>query len=488
MSLTIADAPVAPLKAGDVLAGKYRIERVLGAGGMGVVVAARHLDLDEMVAVKFLHQAPLGDGEAAARFLREARAAVKIRSEHVARVIDVGRFDHGAPYIVMEYLQVEDLAALVQSGPLEQEDAVDYVLQACDAMVEAHSIGIVHRDLKPANLFLTRRPDASALIKVLDFGISKFEPTGAPEAAITKTSAVIGSPYYMSPEQLRSAKEVDERTDVWSLGVILFELLAGQPPFQGESLPALLTAIVMAEPAPLRRLRPSVTPGLEAVVLRALQKDRDARYLSVGELAGALADFAPARSRALLEKISKVAGLRPSLLPAAARLSDPSVTPAAAIPGTMTAGTWANTGQGEDKPRRRGLWLLASLTAGGGLLALALAMSRWSSAPETPSPPSSAALPIAAQALATAPAAPAPPPVPDAPASVATEAADPVPPSIAPSSKPMLRQPQRAVRRSVVVGEGARSIPAVAAPEPVSTAAPVPSAGPKKRSLVIELK
>src|SRR5258708_827003 len=217
----------APLTQGDILAGKYRVEQVLGKGGMGVVVAATDTQLERRVAIKFLLPEYAEHKEASQRFLREARAAVKIHSEHVARVIDVGTMENGAPYMVMEYLQGTDLAGtLDERVTLPVEEAVAYVLEACDAIAEAHSVGIVHRDLKPANLFLASQPDGSIKIKVLDFGISKaMMTTTGMDPSLTRTTSMMGSPLYMSPEQMRSAKHVDPRTDVWALGVILYESL-----------------------------------------------------------------------------------------------------------------------------------------------------------------------------------------------------------------------------------------------------------------------
>ena len=245
--------------AGDVLAGKYRVERVLGQGGMGVVVAAHHLQLDEKVALKFLLPEALGNPEALARFEREARAAVKIKSEHVARVSDVGRLDSGAPYMVMEYLEGGDLQAwLIERGPMPVEQAVEFVLQACEAIAEAHALGIVHRDLKPANLFCVRRADGLLSVKVLDFGISKVTAPGAGDSSMTRTSAVMGSPLYMSPEQIQSSKRVDARSDVWSLGVILYQLVSGQTPFDAEEVMELAVKIATGEPARLQAARPDV--------------------------------------------------------------------------------------------------------------------------------------------------------------------------------------------------------------------------------------
>ena len=216
------------VREGEILAGKYRVERLLGSGGMGMVVAAHHLDLDEKVALKLLLPGAATNPMLVARFVREARAAAKIKSEHVARVTDVGQLEDGSPYMVMEHLEGSDLAAyLTRTGPLPVAEAVDFVLQACEALAEAHGLGIVHRDLKPANLFCVQRVDDQRSIKVLDFGISKISVDTASQS-LTQTSALMGSPLYMSPEQMQSARTVDARADIWSLGVILFELLAGR--------------------------------------------------------------------------------------------------------------------------------------------------------------------------------------------------------------------------------------------------------------------
>jgi serine/threonine protein kinase len=194
------------VREGELLAGKYRVERVLGEGGMGVVVAARHVELDERVALKFLLPGTLGQPDAVARFLREARAAARIRSEHVARVTDVGTLETGVPYMVMEFLEGADLSRILREhGPLPIEDAVDYVVQTCEAIADAHALGIIHRDLKPANLMLVTRSDGGSCVKVLDFGISKVSGPGQDAMAMTSTSTILGSPIYMSPEQMTSS-------------------------------------------------------------------------------------------------------------------------------------------------------------------------------------------------------------------------------------------------------------------------------------------
>jgi len=217
--LTTVVMAAAALREGDLLAGKYRIDRVLGQGGMGLVLAAFHLELEQPVAVKVLHPELAERGDAAAPFRREARAAAKIKSEHVVRVLDVGTLDGGGAYMVMEYLEGNDLSEEMQRrGQLPVYETLDFMLQACEAVSEAHIAGIIHRDLKPANLFLSRRPDCSRVAKVLDFGISKsVVPGSTSDPSLTITSTIMGSPLYMSPEQMRSAKHVDARTDIWSL-------------------------------------------------------------------------------------------------------------------------------------------------------------------------------------------------------------------------------------------------------------------------------
>jgi serine/threonine-protein kinase len=311
---------------------------------MGVVVEARHLALEERVALKFLLPTVMSRPEAAERFLREARAAAKIKSEHVARVSDVGTLESGAPYMVMEFLEGSDLAHLVHDkGGLPVQDAVDYLIQGCEAIAEAHSHGIVHRDLKPANLFLTRRRDGSPLVKVLDFGISKRMGPGVDN--LTKTSAAMGSALYMSPEQMQETRGVDHRTDIYALGVSLFELLAGTTPFMAETLPQLCAAVLTGTPRPLRSFRPDVPEPLAEVIARAYERDRALRYQSVGELVVALAPYAPLRSYMALERVAKVCGVEP---PAMARISTPPEGSGSMPPATLPQGERGSVSPGTE--------------------------------------------------------------------------------------------------------------------------------------------
>ncbi len=272
-----------PVNPGDILLGKYRIDKVLGQGGMGVVVAAHHVDLGQRYAIKFLLPTGLTQEEAVARFLREARASARLQSEHVARVHDVGNMENGAPYMVMEYLEGSDLKALLtKQGPLPAETAMSYLAQVCDAIGEAHAAGIVHRDLKPANLFLVRRRNGSPCVKVLDFGISKH--LGGEEVDLTSTNATLGSPLYMSPEQISKSKTVDARTDIWALGVILYELLTGRSPFRAGTALEVVSRILQEEPVPVRQLRPDVPERAEVIIARCLRKRREERFQSVDEI------------------------------------------------------------------------------------------------------------------------------------------------------------------------------------------------------------
>ena len=314
------------IRKGEVVGSKYRIEGVLGVGAMGIVYAAHHLQLDERVALKVLHGELVAYPDAVKRFTREARAAAKIKNEHVTRVFDVGELVDGTPYIVMECLEGEDLARwLAARGALRLDEAIAFVLQACEALIEAHVLGIVHRDLKPSNLFCSRRPDGALSIKVLDFGISKVAALATSVSDVGKTSgakATVGSPFYMSPEQMQSAHDVDHRTDIWALGVILFELLTTQVPFDGESLPEVCIKVATRAPRSLRALRSDIPEEVEATVMKCLEKNPQDRFESLAELAGSLFPFAGKTARVSIERVVQVARRARSAASGA-----PSVTP-----------------------------------------------------------------------------------------------------------------------------------------------------------------
>jgi serine/threonine-protein kinase len=300
---------------GDVIAGKYKVVRMLGRGGMGAVYLAQHEILRQPVAVKLLLPEIAKDHEAVTRFLNEARAAARIRNEHVAQVMDVGDLPNGSAYLVLEYLEGKDLAVLVEEkGQLGITEAVDYTLQALEAVAEAHALGIVHRDLKPANLYLAKRRDGTPLVKVLDFGISKAtNPMAEPgTTGVTNTKAILGSPGYMSPEQVKSSKKVDARSDLWSMGVILYRLLTDEPPFDGETLGEIFAAIIEGPPPPPREYRPEIPEALERVIMKCLERDREKRWSNCAELAAALVPFASEDGAQSADRVSRSLGVAPA--------------------------------------------------------------------------------------------------------------------------------------------------------------------------------
>jgi serine/threonine-protein kinase len=372
----------ATVKPGDVLAGKYRVERVLGQGGMGYVVAARHLQLDQLVAMKFLRKSAGENTESGTRFLREAKAVVKLRNEHIAKVFDVGTLENGDPYIVMEHLDGCDLAALAKERHvLPPEEICEYIMQACEALAEAHSLGIVHRDIKLANLFITRGPAGGPLVKVLDFGISKTNPFGESEHDMTRTASMLGSPRFMSPEQMRDPRAVDGRSDLWSLGVVIYRLASGRPPFEADTLGRLLTMVMHEEEAPLASVRKDLPPGFSDVVSRCLEKEPAHRFANVAELAYALVPFSsdPARAHAAAERIAAVLAL-----PHAPNTGDtsaafpmggqrPSSSPGAGDPGTAAPWVGTHGGMRLRAPRGATIWLgvaLVTMLVGSGLFAM----------------------------------------------------------------------------------------------------------------------
>ncbi len=455
------------VREGDLVAGKYRIGRVLGVGGMGVVVAAQHEQLEQPVAIKFVRDDALDNDDAVERFLREARSAARLRSEHVARVLDVGRLESGAPYMVMEFLEGSDLSkALTRDGPMAVDTAAGLMLQVCEAVAEAHSAGIVHRDLKPENLFLTKTVGGTPKVKVLDFGVSKSMRLGDDsKRKLTGTRAMLGSPLYMAPEQMRSSRDVDARTDVWSLGVVLFELLTGRSPFEAETMPELCLKIVNEPPTPLVSLRPVIPPGLAAVVDRCLEKDRTRRYANAAELALALEPFAPPRSSAFSVR-SAFEALR-ALPP---RVGDLVATIPADAPPAVTApqtasipAAWGTEGvrlsqQAPRKPSAAGPWA-AAVALVLGLSAIVVA-TRLSSVARQPHDAQPAAAPPPVVAIPPA----MPQPATLAPEPPAAEPPAPAPPAIAEPEAPATAKPAES------------SPPRRAASPPVPAAHPAPLA------------
>jgi serine/threonine-protein kinase len=315
------------VRLGEIFQDRYRLESVLGRGAVGVVIGARHLLLDRPVAIKFMLGAASEQPDSIARFVQEARSAARLKSPHVVRVFDVAVLDSGVPYIVMERLEGTDLAAVLRnSGSVGVQRGVDYVLQACEAVAEAHDAGIVHRDLKPANLFLVERTGHESAIKVLDFGIAKSSPTLSPTTLdleegegvvrMTLPRSIMGSPLYMSPEQMESSGDVDARTDIWALGVTLFELVTGKVPFTGTTIVQVYSQMLARETAWLKQMPQDAPPELRYAIGRCLRRNRSERHASVRDLVRALA---PLASRKPLDRT------QPSPTPSFTRFPNPVV-------------------------------------------------------------------------------------------------------------------------------------------------------------------
>lgn len=455
-----------PFEPGNVLLGKYRVESVLGKGGAGIVLAVRHTELDELFAVKLLLPQSLEDEETVNRFTREARASVRLKGEHVVRVHDVGRLENGAPYMLMECLKGKDLKKVVRErGPLPLDEAIFYMLQTCEAISEAHGIGIIHRDLKPSNLFVTQRPNGTPCIKVLDFGISK-QKFGPHSLDLTKTDAILGSPYYMSPEQMARSRDADARSDIWALGVVFYELITGKLPFEGDSLTEIVASVLQDEPVPPGVLRPLLPPQIDAAVLRCLQRKPDLRFQSVAELAQVLTDILalPGVSGAAMADWSSMSSVRmristwtgsipppPSLLPSPppafhpSQLIDSSVSPSPAqnalqepeAVGGATRSAWGATFQrllNTRKNRGTRLAVLALITLAVTSFSIAWLILRPSAELELTPHPEEKEAKIEAAAHP-------PPPIPAAPAESSSAKA---PPSVAPSAQAAPKTPAQA--------------------------------------------
>jgi tRNA A-37 threonylcarbamoyl transferase component Bud32 len=433
---------------------------------MATVVAATHLGLGRKVALKFMRPGVLDDAEATGRFLREARAAATLRSEHVAQVMDVEvDSDSGLPYIVMEYLEGRDLGSVLKTqGVPPVADTVDYLLQACEGLAEAHAKGIVHRDLKPANIFLTRGPDGAPLVKVLDFGISKLnEAAQSGIFQLTQPRSTIGSPQYMSPEQMIASPDVDARADIWALGVMLYELLAGRPPFVAATFVELCLEVTNTAHPPLQRRVPGLAPGLVAVVDRCLQKRPAARFANLAALAAALVPHGRPGGELCAARVAGTLGLG-----SGSRPLDPSDT--ARLPRFRGASR-----------RAIGIGLTAGLLAGAAIVGSLLISRSRAVVPAAPGISTVGAPTAEPSGSAKAPAespTPAPPPAAAAPTPEET------PPAVAPpvaGKAPLVAQPTPTTRPSTTADrpdKTARKPSFTARQErrrpPASAAAPAP--------------
>ena len=450
---------------GEVIAGKYRIEGLLGRGGMGVVARGRQLELDRAVAIKFLRPALALDARPLQRFAREARIIAQMGSEHVVRVFDVGR-EKGVPFIVMEHLSGHDLAKEIAGGALSVERAVEFALHACEALGEAHSLGIVHRDVKPSNLFVAERFGGRESLKVLDFGVSKWLLSAADHDTpqVTTEGGAVGTPAFASPEQLTRPETIDGRTDIWALGVVLYQALSGALPFKADTIPALYSQIISGEPTPFPSDQ-GVPPGLVAVLTRCLERDPKDRYQSMLELARALVPFAPARAHGIVESLATLA--HQSSARATSGLNEPVVSSlSTTLEFSQVTPDASAAGTPERAPRRsQGRWLGGLLVLGGIGVLLLLALREQGpvrgSSPATAAPSLVTATPERSVAAAPGTVSPPLPVAPPSPRAAPTASTTPVAStsSVAPAAT------------------GARAVKPKARPK-ATAVAPAPSATP----------
>jgi len=379
--------------AGDVIAGRFVVEAEIGRGGMGVVLRGRAPD-QRAVAIKVLLPEAIAHPEAVPRFVNEAKAARELTSEHSVRVLEAGTLEMGLPFMVMELLEGSDLGSILEKrGRFGVTETCDAIIDASHALAEAHARGMVHRDIKPSNLFAIRGPDGGPYVKVLDFGVSKVAAT-ARHASLTSTGTMLGSPHYMAPEQLRSAKGVDARADIWSLGVVLYELLAGRAPFDGRSFGALFMQIVSEEPRPIAQIRPDVPAAMVAIVETCMKKERDQRYPDLPALVAALSRFASPRGAALAARIAAESAARGGVPPPPASDPMPPSSASAAPKKPALGGTMLMA----NAPRLSGLGPPAGHPSSGRMLAAPASVSGHPGAAAMSAPPGAASSghPIAA--------------------------------------------------------------------------------------------
>lgn len=488
------DAPPAPPHppVGSLINEKYKVEEVIGEGAVGIVLAAQNVELGERVALKFLKASMLKRADVVARFMHEAKAACSIKTEHSATVFDVGRTAEGYPFLVMEFLEGRDLASVIAEGePLSVRDVAEFGMQVCDALAVAHAKGIIHRDIKPENLFLDSRSGMPSL-KVLDFGISKTALTGTVLSTmlpLMDTSQMTGTPLYMSPEQVRSSDTVDARTDIWSLGIVMFEALTGRFPFHAETITELCTAILDNPLEPITRFRDGLPEGFVAVLDRCLEKDVDKRYQSVAELAVALMPFAPKRARICAERAAHVLISAGLVAPDAVRF--PSAAPPALseLPGAVapspssasalavsrevspeTSGPASGKGPPSGKTRGGAGRLVAVGAALVILLGLGLVLQKRWSAPADEGAPNAAA--NAAKTVEALPSAPSTPP----PEATAAPPPDPVAASADSAAAPSESEGPSGLVAAAPSPRGAA--PRAARPAPPPRVAPKPQPPP----------
>jgi eukaryotic-like serine/threonine-protein kinase len=331
---------------GEIIDEKYKITRLIGEGGMGAVFEGENLLISRRVAIKVLHAAMAMNEQTVERFQREARAAGRIGNDHILEVLDLGKLPNGDHYMVLEYLDGEPLNGRIQRlGKMSPEQVAPLMTQVLAGLGAAHDAGIIHRDLKPDNLFVLReKAGQKDYVKIIDFGISKFNPLSGDDAQkkMTQTGAIMGTPYYMSPEQARGSLEADGRSDLYSIGVIIYEAVTGQVPFDGQTINELMFAIALNDPRPIEEFAPDIDPAFKLIVQKAMNKDKDARYQSAAEFADDLRAWMAGKALPVATALdSGSAGPRPTPTATTAAAAVPATSGAAAAGSTTS--TWSTS-------------------------------------------------------------------------------------------------------------------------------------------------